>query len=379
MKRGIVFLVAVALAVTPFAPATAAPKSWQSAVQMTDDPWLSLWPDIAVDDGVVHAVWHSIRKDHSSDRVMYRRSADGGQTWDTPVRLRGGVGVYRPSVAVVGDMVHVAWVEDGAAVIYRSSHDGGTTWGSRKRLSSRLPGSRDVVDVAAWGETVHVAFGDSSRGGFRIFHRTSHDGGQTWSKRTGLSRLNDGGSSHSASVAVRRRSVHVVWWQDPGSVRHRSSDDGGATWSKISTLDTLTPSFNEPSVAVAKSAVVVAWLDRGDGLPETRIAYRRSLDGGETWTGEESLTDLVAAESPPDVAASRDRVHVVWSEKIGNEVDVLYRRSFDAGATWRPLRHTSENLGSSEFPAVAEDERSVHVVWSDDVTGNREIFSRSFI
>ncbi|MBM3315998.1 exo-alpha-sialidase, partial [candidate division WOR-3 bacterium] len=96
---------------------------------------------LAASRDTLHAVWYDKRS--GGFEVYYRRSSDGGTLWQPEARLTTDT-VYSgyPAVAVSGRFVHVVWVQGIDArgdswdqVMYRRSTDGGETWESALQLS----------------------------------------------------------------------------------------------------------------------------------------------------------------------------------------------------------------------------------------------------
>ena len=280
------------------------------------------------------------------------------------IRGRFSATGFGPAVAANGDAVHVVWIED-AKTMYRRSDGAGVTWSSPMRLSSTLLGHRDRADIAVRGDTVHVVWGDTGVGNWEVFYRRSRDGGVTWLKRTRLTRNDD--LSQFPSVAVRESTVHVVWWQGPGGIDYRRSDDAGATWSKATSLGGTPVVGSPPDIVAAKSAVLVAWQSNSGG--GSQIVYRRSVNGGQTWAPERPLTKKLDARSSPSLTAGGNRIHVVWTEQPGSSMEVFYRRSLDGAATWNTVKRITRNSGDSVATGVADDAKTVHLLWRDDTRG----------
>jgi hypothetical protein len=106
--------------------------------------------------------------------IYYRRSTDGGQTWEAPRRLSFAPGPSaRPSIATDGRELSVVWYDgrEGAAEIYyKRSRDNGATWEPDTRLTN-APGDSLQPSVAAAGGLVHVAWYDLRDGNPEIYYR----------------------------------------------------------------------------------------------------------------------------------------------------------------------------------------------------------------
>jgi hypothetical protein len=71
------------------------------------------------------------------------------------------------------------------------------------------------------------------------------------------------------------------------------------------------------------------------------LFYRRSTDGGDIWTSEVNLSRTIEGENRPQVKIDQnDRIHVVWDKGVdwyagqGEPQAGIYRRSDDGGITW---------------------------------------------
>ena len=67
-------------------------------------------------------------------------------------------------------------------------------------------------------------------------------------------------------------------------------------------------------------------------------------------------------------------VHVAWFDERDGDVEVYVKRSDDGGVTWGEDVRLTSARGTSQKPSIAAAAGAVHVVWSDDRTGNEEIF-----
>ena len=95
------------------------------------------------------------------------------------------------------------------------------------------------------------------------------------------------------------------------------------------------------------------------------------------WTDISLLTDSSSDESygPSVVTDSLGNIHVVWYERISvPDADVHYRKSTDGGMSWTTKRLTW-NTDGQWTPSIAIDSSdNIHVVWYDEAPGNFEIY-----
>jgi hypothetical protein len=80
----------------------------------------------------------------------------------------------------------------------------------------------------------------------------------------------------------------------------------------------------------------------------------------------------------PQVAASGENVYVVWASLTQGNNDIFFIKSTDRGKTFGNLTDLSSNQGTSAEVQIAVNGENIYIVWSDDTTGNNEIYySRS--
>lgn len=119
---------------------------------------------------------------------------------------------------------------------------------------------------------------------------------------------------------------------------------------------------------------VLARVDRASGA--VVIEYRRSADGGETWTNPVRLDGLVTTPvgkmtrgNDPQIVSRGDAVLIMWTGAgkgpMGSGA-MAGAFSSDGGKTWRAIADVTPGQGQavgSRFPAIAADVQGFHVVW----------------
>ena len=227
-----------------------------------------------------------------------------------------------------------------------------------KNLSSNT-GISFQSKIATSGGNVHVVWQDETPGNGDILYRRSTDDGSTFPNII-KNLSSNAAQSINPAVAVSGNNVHVIWAdRTPGNfdIFYRRSPDGGQTFPNV--IKNLSSNANEstdPAIAVSGSSIYVVW----DGLTteeESDIFYRRSTDGGDSFT--EPIKNLSSSpgtiSSEPAISLSSNNIYVVWSDRpltIANS-EILDRTSSDNGATFPSLlTNLSVNAGESRVPAI---------------------------
>jgi len=181
--------------------------------------------------------------------------------------------------------------------------------------------------------------------------------------------------------------LHVVWWggfnnfwysrawaEDAGSVR---------AWATPRVLDGPAST----STIVAQGTDTLHVLLGGTGA-RPDIYYRRSDDGGETWTPPINLSQIdepnTIAILPQLAIDARGRLHAVWVQIPDPPIEYLksgifYSRSLDGGQSWsNPLSldlfDEARYRGGygPHFPSIAAiGDGEIHVVWNGPPLGQR--------
>lgn len=366
--------------------------AWIASKRLTWNPEASGYPVVAADSlGTIHVVWSNELSAEPSE-IYYKRSTDRGTNWSGINRLTWNSGFSSsPCIAVdSGNGVHVVWEDDTpggiSEIFYRDSTDAGNTWSALKRLTWNAEYSISAAVAAGSGNGVHVVWCQFVSGkSFEIFYKGSSDGGTNWS---GINRLtwntNKGGSSWSPSVTVDSLNrIHVVWYgrttaTDYFEIFHKQSTDGGSSWSALNrltwnSLDSIGPSITADSA----NNIHVTWEDDSPGNRE--IFYKKSTDGGSTWSGLSRLSWNSGWSTFSCIASYQNvDIYAVWSDNTFGNSEICYKRSMDSGNTWSALTRLTWNAGSSDNPVIAADSLNVvHLVWMEKTPGNYEVFYKN--
>jgi hypothetical protein len=256
--------------------------------------------------------------------ILFTRSTNHGTTWSAPKPVYGKVSWNDKPVLATSDDGKDVYITfngpTGGDPWIAQSHDSGTTWTQAKLVDSNRYFFAFDADVAADG-TVYLAQtgllygGGGNKGTYptgsideHVF--VSRDAGATWTDRIvatvepGLA-CSSGGCTpdywlgHTALSADATGRVVLAY--DGATTRGglqtiaaRRSTDRGTTWSAPVTLSVSGEEATAPAMEATGSGDVRAWFQQTSGsgnVDQWNTWYRRSTDGGATWSAPVKVSD----------------------------------------------------------------------------------------
>ena len=250
------------------------------------------------------------------------------------------------------------------------------TWTYPKRITWTVENSYAPEVAVDSNKRIHVVWEDYKSGDYAIYYKRSTDGGVSWSS----SKRFTWHTQNSASPVIAADSsdtLHVLWcdyskydWE----IYYKRSVDGGLSWSSTKRLTWGTGDSSYPAVTVDTSDNIhIVWNEGAHGNPE--IYYKKSTNGGLVWSKSKRITWTTGESMYPAITTySGNSVHVVWQDDTPGQITIYHRKSSDGGNTWGKTKRLNWYSEFSEHPVIAEDSNHrIHVLWEKLTPGNHEI------
>ena len=110
----------------------------------------------------------------------------------------------------------------------------------------------------------------------------------------------------------------------------------------------------------------IVWTDETTGNGD--IYFKTSLDKGITFSSVENLSNNTGSSVSPRIAVSGNNVYVVWTDNTTGNGDVYLKASSDNGLKFKGKKILGKNIGNSIDPqiAVSENNNIVFGIWRDN-------------
>jgi hypothetical protein len=272
------------------------------------DPIIEVVPDT----GHVYALWMN------GFNVVFQKSTTRGASWSPPIPTYGQVSWNDKPVLATSDdgqHIYVSWNgPTGGDPWVTQSHDFGETWAPSKLVNSGRYFFAFDADVTSDGTVVlsESSFDYSGPGGSAIGQVTHHafiskNDGATWSN-TVLGTVELGEPCVSDLCYADFYAGHNTVTADadgdlvfafdgaiaplgPQRIFVRTSTDDGHSWTPRITVSTVGRMATAPAAEATGDGDVRLWFAERRPADRWNIWYRRSTDGGTTWSSAIRISD----------------------------------------------------------------------------------------
>ena len=266
-----------------------------------------------VSNGGIYQVWVPV----TNDGLLFRRSTDGGTTWEPTVTI-AGMAVESPNFSAEGENIWIGWKETapGTNAFMRRSMDGGQTFDPAMDIgdalsfgSGTLPnGDLLVTFVNRLEVTIHTyPSGDLTSTPF-VTQYTAPPGPYFFDLTFGFLAINPAG-------------IPIVGWDwvydGEGEFQFATSHDNGQTWQRTVLGDNEGEILSFFGMAFASDTWWVVW-EYADGHSEAFNTYAQTFSNNGQAEGP--IYDVSDGDPPNfanQIASLGDQAFLAFLEDIG--------------------------------------------------------------
>jgi len=344
-----------------------------------------------------NTLW-AVYEDNNAD-IWCSNSTDDGVTWSTPLDIGNtAMGCYYPAIATNGTTIYIAWQQQNPNMgnqydlFFRRSTDGGNTWdpvitGAGRLIWDGGPGlaNGNRPTIAANGSNVYVAFEEGGGGGTNrnVGFVSSLNGGTTFGNHVVIYTDPGGRNNYYMSLVVNNNSgLSLAWQRDVGGglnkIYFSTSANNGTAWSAAVEVGRTTGNELYPSMTGTGSNLYLVWQD--DTVGNNEIVFRNSSNQGTSWVPDLAVAPTnvsgdTASSTHPSVSQWKGQVFVIWDTDLDHANRDLYTRLNDS-TQWLPVvNYTSDNLGN-RYPNLRLDGGAGYFewVWTGNMTSPYPVY-----
>src|ERR671910_481790 len=186
------------------------------------------------------------------------------------------------------------------------------------------------------------------------------------------------GNSGFPKISIIEEKIYVIWTDNTtgnGDVYFKRSMNNGGTFGGTENLSNNLGRSSEPDVTLDQEEVYITWTDNTSGNGD--VYFKASPDSGFTFSSVKNLSNNTGASLSPNIATSGNNVYVIWTDNTTGNGDVYFKRSMDNGGTFGGTENLSNNTGASLSPHIAASGNNVYVIWTDNTTGNGDVYFKA--
>ena len=279
-----------------------------------------------------------------------RRSVDGGTTWSAPIAIASGIRLNFAASAY-GSKVDIAYVRQTTSptgakaypLYYRRSLDGGATWEAPRALTSSSSNIHDQAVAHHSSGRVTVAWTGYTTG--RLYLRTSADSGTTFGPARYIGKTSNYEPGRypfylsEPAIAIGTGVTYVAYLSAANTLSVRRTTDQGVTWSS--------PKRSAPRHQRATRSWRLGAARCSPTPRRPRARCRRSIAGRPTRARPGRAARAFAASSNgrfstrPQLTLRAGVLAVAFKHGRPGDSPIWYRQSTDFGLTWSPLTRVS--------------------------------------
>jgi hypothetical protein len=330
----------------------------------------------AWNDGLAVA-WYDTR--HGNAEIYVRSLDENGRNAGAELRLTNTPAEsYEADIAPLEDAFAIAWYEkahDGAmsAQLGVWSRDGTPKWAVP--ITGGAANSRNPI-VRRFGDALFCAWIEADADDYEFVWggwwgldghargapvRLGAAGETTWNLNAAVAASGEAWVAFDAEAGTRVEELFLA-----------TLIDGRATLARISADDGVRSKY--PDIALEDARGALTWFDERDGNREVYLAVAPAQELLTSVEGRGRRVTLTPGASiGAYVAWNRDRVGLAWSDDSSGNYEVFFQPFDAAGNPLAPFRRLSDTQTDSMIPAVKPWRDRFGLVWAEVSFGARTV------
>jgi hypothetical protein len=361
--------------------------TFSKAIDISNNAGFSQHPQIAVSGSNVYLAWTDDMS-HNKE-ILFRMSSDEGNSFGRTIKLSDGIGEsYNQEISSYGNNVYVVWENkfdntnhinttsdtntigisndvnsashaidaygvNNNRILFKASTDGGNSFKNAQTITTNLRGIADLYPkIAASQNDVYI----------------------TWSVGMPTSRVEDRITDYSNNKSVNNNNDNNSGIEQKQGIYFTKSSNSGQSFTNSVRLNGEASHAGESQIAASGNQVYVVWSGNSDNLIPNDLYFIKSIDNGNSFTDEISLSKKSSLNA--ELAVAGNNVYIIWQDFLRpTNQEILIKKSTDGGNTFTDTStNISNNKGTSECPSIAISKNIIYTMWEDNTPGNHEIY-----
>ena len=315
--------------------------SFEKPIKLGNSPLTFDVPAIGVyGKSSVYVAWREYIS--GNGEIFYARSIDSGKSFGKTIHLSNNTeDSYPPKLAISndGNNVYVVWSDKltqlgDTDVFFRRSSNGGTSFDNTINLSNNAGHSDDSVVITAssgavTNNNVYVAWRQNvSPTDNEILYRRSTNGGTSFGNTINLS--NDVPKSWSPEAAAFGDNHFYIAWLSSNDLLYKRSINGGTSFGNtinLSDAPGVSASFHHQITVSSNNNANVLWIGGGPGNMD--VFFRKSSPGGAGFGCTLNLSDSGGTKGQIDLATGSGvkNIFTTWTDYTNGTAYLYFRTS----------------------------------------------------
>lgn len=149
---------------------------------------------------------------------------------------------------------------------------------------------------------------------------------------------------------------------DPINISNNPRD---SVYSQVATYKNNTYVVWEEETASDTTTITDNGESSSQGSANYDIFFKKSTDGGLTFSKPINISDNTGFSEHPQIAVSGNNVYLVWTDDTSRNKQILFRMSTDEGTSFGKTIILSDDLGESYNQEISAYGNNVYIVWEN--------------